>query len=112
MLVCRGSSTWRSVCCGALQLRDLLRRRLRERELRARQEEIVHEVLSRLAELRQVGDHGLIRADQIAVAASAGAAARAGEARTLVLARGQRHGQVGADSRERVERLVLRAIEP
>ncbi len=57
---------------------------LLERQLRARQEEVVHEVRARLAELREVGDHRLVRRDQVAAAApgrrrspSGSAAARA-----------------------------------
>ena len=42
---------------------------LPERQLRSRQEEVVHEVLTRLAELRQVRDHRLVRLDEVAVAA-------------------------------------------
>ncbi len=57
---------------------DPLRLRLRERQLRPGQEEVVHEVLARLAELRQVGEHRLVRLDHLARAAAA--AARPGEA--------------------------------
>ena len=66
------------------------------------------EVRAGLAELREVGDHRLVRLEEVAVAA---AAARAAEAAALVLLRLQRHRQVGADARERVQRLLLRAVE-
>ena len=36
---------------------------LLERQLRSRQKEVVHEVRPRLAELRQVGEHRLVRHD-------------------------------------------------
>ena len=48
--------------------------RLRERELRARQEEVVDEVVAGLAELREVGDRRLVGLDKVATAAAAAAA--------------------------------------
>ncbi len=66
------------------------------------------EVRSGLPELRQVGDHRLVRAQKVSVAATA---TRAAEAAAGVLLRLQRDGQVGADAGEWVERLLLRAIE-
>ena len=98
----------------AVELRDLARRALLERELRARQEEVVHEVRAGLAELGQVGEDGLVRLDQVAIGATPArsAEAAAAEALILLLLRLQRDGQVGADAGERVERLVLRTVEP
>ena len=69
----------------------------------------MHEVLARLPELRQVGDHRLVRLHEIPVAAAP--AARPAEARRLILLRRQRDGDVGADAGERIERLLLRAVE-
>ena len=84
----------------AVERRDRVRLALRERELRARQEEVVHEVRAGLAELREVGDGGLVRLDQVAAAAAAAGPEAAG----VLLRRRERDGQVGADRRERVER--------
>jgi hypothetical protein len=70
----------------------------------------VHEVLARLPELRQIGDHRLVRLHEVAVASPP--AARPCEARRLILLRRQRDGDVGADAGERIERLTLRAVEP
>ena len=89
--------------------RDLRGGGLLERQLRARQEEVVDEMRAGLAELREVGDHRLVRLQQVAVAA---AAAGPAEAAALILLRLQRHGQVGADAGERVQRLLLRIVEP
>ena len=50
---------------------DLRRSGLLERQLRAGQEEVVHEVRARLAELREVGDHRLVRLHEIAARAAA-----------------------------------------
>ena len=50
----------------AVERGDLLRLALRERELRARQEEVVDEVRAGLAELREVGDRGLVRLEHVA----------------------------------------------
>ena len=84
---------------------DLLRRRLGEGELRPRQEEVVDEVLAGLAELRQVGEHGAVGVDELPIAAeSAGATTRVRLGRA-------RDGEIGADARERVQRLGLRAVE-
>ena len=89
---------------------DPRRLRLREGQLRAGEEEVVNEVLARLAELRQVGEHGLVRLDHRArVAAAAGTAA--GEAALLLLRR-ERDRQIGADARQRVQRGLLRLVEP
>ena len=55
----------------AVQGGDLVRLRLRERELRPRQEEVVHEVRAGLAELGEIGDHGLVRLDDVATATAA-----------------------------------------
>ena len=82
---------------------------LLERQLRPRQEEVVDEMRAGLAELREVGDHRLVRLQQIAVAAPA---AGPPKPTALILLRLQRHGQVGADPRERVQRLLLRLVEP
>ena len=90
---------------------DPRRLRLRERQLRAGQEEVVDEVLARLAELRQVGEHGLVRLDHGARVAAAAAGAAAGEAALLLLRR-ERDRQVGADARQRVQRGLLRLVEP
>ena len=65
----------------------------------------MHEVRAGLAELREVGDHGLVRLDDVTPAAAERAAA-------LVLGRRTGDGQVGADAAERVERLLLRGVEP
>src|SRR5581483_7909785 len=46
------------------ELRDVARDRLLKGELRARQEEVVDEVRAGLAELREIGDHRLVRLDQ------------------------------------------------
>ena len=48
--------------------------RLRERQLRAGQEEVVDELVAGLAELREIGDHRLIGLDHLAPAAEAAAA--------------------------------------
>ena len=88
----------------ALEPGDLLCLGLGEGELRPRQEEVVHEVRSRLAELGEVGDNGLIGLDDVAAAAERPAA------RVLLGRAG--HRQVGADAGERVERGTLRLVEP
>ena len=49
------------------------------------QEEVVDEVPARLAELRQVGEDGLVRLDQLPGVATESAAARTGEATRLLL---------------------------
>ena len=49
---------------------------------------------------------------RFAAAPARSAEAAAAEALILLLLRLQRDGQVGADAGERVERLVLRAVEP
>ena len=84
---------------------NLLRRGLLERQLRAGQEEVVDEVRARLSELREVGEHGLVRRDQIA------AALPEPEPGLIRLLRRQRHRQIGADASERVSVLRLRAVE-
>jgi hypothetical protein len=94
----------------AVERGDLLRLALREGELRAGQEEVVHEVLARLAELREVGDRGLVGLQDLAVAAAA-AEGPAEPAAGVLLGR-ERHRQVGADARERVERRLLGVVEP
>ena len=90
----------------AVQGRDLVRLRLRECQLRARQEEVVHELRPRLAELRKVGDDGLVRFDHVSCAAAAERPAAG------VLLGRARHRQVRADPRQRVERRALRLVEP
>ena len=96
----------------ARHLRDLCRGALGEGQLRAREEEVVDELLAGLAELREIRDHGLIGLDHL-TATAAEPAATAGPALRPVLALGlERHGQIGADARERVERLRLRLVEP
>jgi hypothetical protein len=89
----------------SLQGGDLVRLRLREGQLRARQEEVVDELRPSLAQLGEVGDDGLVRLDDVAPAPVEGSAAR-------ILLRSPGHGQVGADPRERVERRALRLVEP
>ena len=88
---------------------DLLRRGLLERQLRPGQEEVVDEVRARLSELREVGDHRLVRLDQVAVCSAA--ARPALKAARVLLLRRERHRQVGADAGERVECLLLRLVE-
>ena len=83
---------------------DLIRLRLREGELRPRQEEVVHEMTAGLAELGEIGDHGLVRLDDVAFATEGPA--------TRVLRGLARHRQVRADTGERVERRGLRIVEP
>jgi hypothetical protein len=90
--------------CDAGKRRDLRRLLLRECQLRPRQEEVVHELSSGLAELREVGDRGLVRLHDLAAAAAAKAAG--------VLLRRQRHGEVGSDRREWIERGLLGPVEP
>jgi hypothetical protein len=58
--------------------RDLLRLGDGKGELRAGEEEVVDEVLTRLAELRQVGDHGAVRHQEVARASAATTAERPG----------------------------------
>ena len=75
-----------------------------EGELRAREEEVVDELLARLAQLGEVGDR---RPDSPRRRRAAAAAER-----VRLLLRGRaRHGQVGADRRQRVERRALRLVE-
>ncbi len=88
----------------AVERRDPLRLLLLERELSARQEEVVDEVLAGRPELRQVGEHGLVRGDELSGAPEAEPAA--------ALLRRECDRQVGADARERVERGLLRVVEP
>ena len=61
----------------ARHLRDLRRRALGEGQLRARQEEVVDELLAGLAELREVRDHRLVRLDHLAAAAAEATATEA-----------------------------------
>ncbi len=90
--------------------RDLAGRALLERELRPGQEEVVHEVGAGLAELRQVGDDREVRLDQITIpAAATGTTLK--PARVL-LGRRQGDRQIGADPGERVQRLLLRLVQP
>ena len=89
----------------ALEAGDLLRLRLGEGQLCARQEEVVDEVRPGLAELGEVGDHSLVCLDDVAAAATA-----EGPAARIFLCRA-RQGQVGTDARERVERRALRLVE-
>ena len=77
-----------------------------ERQLRPRQEEVVHELRAGLAELREIGDDRLVRLDDVA---SAAAAERPAARVLLCLAR---HRQVGADAGERIEGRALRLVEP
>ncbi len=62
------------------------------------------EVLAGRPELRQVGEHGLVRGDELSGAPEAEPAA--------ALLRRECDRQVGADARERVERGLLRVVEP
>ena len=95
------------------QLLDLLRLRDRERELRAGEEEVVDEVLPGLPELRQVGDDGAVRRQEVAsVAAASAAPERPAAEASVVRLRGARDGEVGADAGQRVERRLLRLVEP
>ena len=98
--------------CDAVDLRDLGGGRLRERELRAGQEEVVDELVAGLAELREVGDHRLVRLDHLAAAAAEATAAGPAALRRVLRLRRERHGEVGADAGERVQRLRLRLVEP
>ena len=81
---------------------DLLSLALGERELRAGEEEVVDEVVAGLAELGEVGHDRAVRLDEVT--------AGAGEHPLLGHLAGD--GQVGADPGERVERRLLRALEP
>ncbi len=73
------------------------------------------EVRSGLPELREVRDDREVRLDQVAIRTAPASAARAAEAAAEaaagVLLRLERHGQVGADSGEGIQRLVLRLVE-
>ncbi len=90
---------------------DLGSRGLLERQLRARQEEVVDEVLPGLAQLGQIGQRRLVGLDQVAVGPSARAAtAGASEARGALLRR-EGHGQIGPDPGQGIERLLLRVVE-
>ena len=68
----------------------------------------MHEVRARLAELREIRDHRLVRSDQVAIAASLPAEAESGLA-LLLRRKGDR--EVRADSGERIECLLLRPVE-
>ena len=81
---------------------DLLSLALGERELRAGEEEVVDEALAGLAELGEVG-----HTERFASTRSRPAPGKPPPARQLA-----RHGQVGADPGEWVERRLLRAFEP
>ena len=74
----------------------------RERQLRAGEEEVVDEVVAGLAELREVGHDRAVRLDEVA----------AGAGEHPLLGHLACDGQVGADPGERVERRLLRALEP
>ena len=90
----------------AVELGDLVRLRLRERQLRARQEEVVHELRAGLAELREIGHDGPVRLDDVTRTAAAERAS------ACVLLGRAGHRQVGADAGERVEGRALRLVEP
>ena len=97
----------------AVDLGDLRRGRLRERQLRPGQEEVVDELVARLPELREIGDHRLVGLDHLAAAAAEPAAAsEAAALRAVLRLRREGDGEVGADARERIERLRLGLVEP
>jgi glyoxylase-like metal-dependent hydrolase (beta-lactamase superfamily II) len=87
------------------QRSDLAGLRLGERQLCSGQEEVVNETLSRLSELREVGEHGPVGGEDVTAAARPETRSRA-----LVCRAG--HREVGSDARERVERCLLRSIDP
>ena len=66
----------------------------------------MHEVRAGLAELREVGDDGLVRLDDVTTATAAERSS------ACVLLGRARHRQVGADAGERVESRALRLVEP
>ncbi len=70
----------------------------------------MNEVRARLAELREIGDDRQIGLDQVPVGATAAARTALEPARVL-LGRGERHRQVGADPGQGIQRLLLRLIE-
>ena len=103
------------------ELRDLARLALREGQLRAGEEEVLDEVRAGLAELREVGDRRRVRLDELTSAAAAAEPAAASgnpppppaerAPEVSCVCGDERHREIGADARERVERGLLRVVE-
>ena len=69
------------------------------------------ELRARLAKLREIRDRRLIRLDHLPTAATEATAAEAATLGGILALRSQRHGQIRADARKRIQSLGLGLVQ-